>query len=361
MPSRKNAIHANRRDSPPVWFPPLAPGWKQALSRIESRAYGDEENRRLVYPLPPIHLFHKSENEKMGEKIHNWLRLRLWCLIQVITPPEHRMVSMRTSQWRIALEGRYYAVKYQWPKGVRPQASSSDIDRLPSPPPTIKKARLDSIPVRTPAQVHTRQRALDQVASVKAAKRLAERADVHVRFGIFGGFGPYDPSSVFQWGDMKVDRRMADKDEVLWREIVWELSILNFRLEFLQLDRDLVPEFHPQTDESLAAEREAAVFKIWGEGLRPMWEQKHAKFDELTSTVREVRIKAVKLMSLVVRSWPGGKEKLLPWNDTLTEFELSWTSFEESVFEFYIETFLVFHGRLPHIPLDQPPSILLRS
>ena len=163
------------------------------------------------------------------------------------------MVSMRTSQWRIALEGRYYAVKYQWPKGVRPQASSSDIDRLPSPPPTIKKARLDSIPVRTPAQVHTRQRALDQVASVKAAKRLAERADVHVRFGIFGGFGPYDPSSVFQWGDMKVDRRMADKGEVLWKEIVWELSILNFYLEFLQLDRDLIPEFHLQTNKVLAA------------------------------------------------------------------------------------------------------------
>lgn len=155
MLSQKNAIHANWRDSPLVWFPPLVPGWKQALLCIESFAYGDKENWCLVYPLPPIHLFHKSKNEKMGEKIHNWLWVRLWYLIQVITPPEHQMVSMRTSQWRIALEGCYYAVKYQWPKGVRPQALSSDIDRLPSPPPIIKKAWLDSIPVCTLAQVHT--------------------------------------------------------------------------------------------------------------------------------------------------------------------------------------------------------------
>ena len=157
---------------------------------------------------------------------------------------------------------------------------------------------------------------------------------------------------------MKVDRQMADKGEVLWKEIVWELSILNFHLEFLQLDRDLIPEFHLQTNKLLAAKWEAAIFKIWGKGLRLMWEQKHVKFDKLTSTVRGVRIKAVKQMSLVVRSWPGGKEKLLLWNDTLTEFKLSWTSFEESVFKFYIETFLVFHGCLLHIPLDQPPSIL---
>lgn len=68
---------------PPLWAPAIAFVWGDILAEFPCAS--EVASARLQYALPPPHMFFGSEDDtKLGLKIHNWIRIRSWCLSQVI-------------------------------------------------------------------------------------------------------------------------------------------------------------------------------------------------------------------------------------------------------------------------------------
>ncbi|OBZ76622.1 hypothetical protein A0H81_03260 [Grifola frondosa] len=91
-----------------------------------------------------------------------------------------------------------------------------------------------------------------QIMKNANAKRVADRVDINVRFGIHGGFPPYSADCAPAWGDVNITRQMLSADRTVFVGIVWELALFNFRLELIFLDRQLVPYFYNHSDQRLA-------------------------------------------------------------------------------------------------------------
>lgn len=79
---RSAQMRGSQTNCAPSWAPQLAPAWTNASIKCTS---GSAVGRtRLQYPLPPPHMFFNTQNEGMlGLKVHNWIRIRTWCLSQV--------------------------------------------------------------------------------------------------------------------------------------------------------------------------------------------------------------------------------------------------------------------------------------
>lgn len=335
----------------PTWLPPLAPGWISVFE--ETMDLDDDPNMALQYPLPPIHLFFADKGAVFGHRVHNWLRIRMWCLLEVLCPSNHCMVLMTTSQWRIALEGRYYLPDNMVNCTVKPQSSSHDMARLPPWPRKTKKARLEpqvasNVTSASSVEVRKRKKALD--------RRVADRVDIGVRFLVHAGFAPYDDTTSPQWGRTFVTSKMAHEDKDLWAEVVWELSVANFRLELLQLDRKVVMGVYCYEDKRYAAQREGKICHIWATGgLSVDWERESRWVDRLVIEDWEARRGAVKVMAEVLCGWPGGSK--LMWHKDYDSNFKAFTDFEHAVFLFYTVTFHKHCGRLPIMPLSQPKSL----
>ncbi|KAI0039288.1 hypothetical protein FA95DRAFT_1612691 [Auriscalpium vulgare] len=291
-------------------------------------------HRPQLYHLPPIHLFF-NEGSTQGGRIHNWLRIRPWCIAQTVRPPQGGRVVLTAGQWRVALEGRYYRIDIPADRDIRPQSSSVDIGKLPPPPPKTGTA---TGPQRAPDR--------------RTQRRAADRVDVNVRFGVHGGFEPYREELQPLWGSRGLARAQADLDTRVWMEVTWELSCMNFRLELMALDRIMDPAAYSE-ESGWGTAREEEVMLIWeGDGkVRPMWDRR-AVVCGIESLADGRRLGAFTRWARVLNSWPAANGKL-PQTPEGTTQDL----FEAHIARFYCFQFYSVSGRLPSFPLVAPSSL----
>lgn len=303
-------------------------------------------SRALLYHLPPIHLFY-SDPHTLSHKVHNWIRIRPWCISQAVHPPEGGKVLMTTQQWRFALEGRYFRTAI--PGGpLQPQSSRSDLAKLPPLPDCAqltlgKRERIDDHGLRTPKD------GTSAAGHRRALKKACDRVDVHVRFGIQAGFSPYreelDPSP--KWGERPVSFEVAKTDQGIWAELTWELSIMNFRLELLSMDRMMLPSAYEQSQD-WGKVREEEIMNVWvNDGsVRPRWDRADMDIGLGASTAHGRR-PAYERWAKVLASWDGASEAFHVHDDHL----------EVLVLAFYCRRFYNAFGRTPTLPLVAPLSI----
>lgn len=313
-----------------------------------------------TYALPPVYLFFVQDRATLGHRVHSWLRIRSRCINQVLEPPPHAKVMMQAAEWRIALEGAYYAMVDD-ESTVRPQSTREDIERLPPSPRGFKRLRAEPKPIKS-----NRSRAvagskdinqvqdngvMQRTKSTHAAdRRYANRVDINVRFGVHLGFEPYTPDLVCQFGEKSITRLDADTDDKLAAMVLWELALFSFRIELLLLDRAIMAACWAEGED--ARVRERAVKMIWDTGsVRPQWEWDPSQ-DALTSPVWGVRMVRVRAFASVLRDWPRGED--LKWLDIHETDEAAFCEFEQRVYKFYALTFFAYRSRLPTLPICQP-------
>ncbi|OBZ77878.1 hypothetical protein A0H81_01585 [Grifola frondosa] len=315
---------------PPQWVPRVCTGWTVALRSLtdlpkpdRSRSHGNDFTTGCVYECT---LSRKSQPTTSGK------------------------VLMTTLQWRIALEGKYYAIPYR-PSIVKPASTPAEIALLPQGPPAdpTKQKRTreteDGV-VEAPVKCEEKRR----------YRRIVDRIDISVRFGVHAHFAPYQPElTVPSWGMFCVTRAVADTDSVLWAEVIWEIALMNFRLELLDVDRDLLPALYAQEDSSAAAARQHELLEIWGiKGfLRPMWMETDS-VDELSADDWEVRREAFVRWAHVMQTWPGID---LQWDASTLRDRVEYDRFEAQVISVYCRIFYATRSRLPTVPLARPASL----
>lgn len=258
---------------------------------------------------------------------------------------------MTSDEWKIALEGRYYLKPFN-PDEVKPEAPSADIAQLPPAPPAPSDTLAQPIVGVLDAKA-TKKKA-------EAVKRLANRIDINVRFGVYAGFPPHDDSIVCQWGDTEISQAQASNNERLWNEVTWELSVMHFRLEFLDLDRQMVPAFYQATDTRISAERQAQVCRIWNSGgIRVMWHTAERERDPFSSSDFADAHKLVRQMAEVMFQWPLDRvtKKMLEYPAGAFSAGPVFDAFRVTVFTIYAKSFYAANDRIPHIPLSQPGSL----
>ncbi|KAH9921097.1 hypothetical protein B0H21DRAFT_843873 [Amylocystis lapponica] len=240
----------------PDWVQQPCQGWERALKLVQDLPSSQQHHggKAFVYALPPPNAFYTENAASRAHLIHNWTRIRQWCIAQALNPPQNARVLMTANQWHLALEGAYYGVPAAL-LTVPPQSLPADIARLPDPPVSAKRVRVE-----------------DQAVSVRTAKRISSRVDIAVRMGVHGNFPPFDADTqVGYFGKILVDKDAASEDRDLWSEVVWELSLLNFRMELMELDRVLVEETYTRDEGAIAAARLQMIRSIWSEvqAVRP--------------------------------------------------------------------------------------------
>ncbi|OBZ65235.1 hypothetical protein A0H81_14715 [Grifola frondosa] len=243
---------AGRQASAPLWLPPPSPEWvvaRQAFQAMVDDSRYDPEAARL-YSVPPLHVFYTDPSREL---LHNWIRIRPWCLQQIFNPPKHGKVLMTKTQWKIALQGKYYAVDYS---GCRrdPESPLCDIKRLPIAPSPSKRPRIE--PGGSVQGANSRRPYADH--------RMSDRVDINVRFGVYAGFLPYNREERFKWGGTSVDYNTIVSNNDIAVHVLWELSVLNFRFELLMLDRIEAPHRYGTT--AAQVQRESLVVEVWGGG-----------------------------------------------------------------------------------------------
>ncbi|ETW75029.1 hypothetical protein HETIRDRAFT_431176 [Heterobasidion irregulare TC 32-1] len=177
---------------------------------------------RMANPVAPAPAVPPTiEPPKQAQRVQNWLQIRTWCMYQAYSCVDQAPVLMMASQWKIALEGNYFAVYY--PKGaeILPESSVANIRRLPeapTPQSTLgKRARSDT---RADSNVK-----LNNVERHRL-RRLMEQVDINIWFEVHGMFSPYRPDAqpLPTWQNRTVNFDRARKDENLWAELTWEIS-----------------------------------------------------------------------------------------------------------------------------------------
>lgn len=345
--SRPSAPHKGRSTSPPWWV-----ARTEAIARVEdtiSRQYSEDYSRAHLFQLPPPQLFYASTptHEASVQKAHNWLRIRDWCFAQLLHPDEGRGILMSKFHWLVALEGKYYIISYDHVT-VPMRVPKEDIAKLPSAPPDTKRRRLE--PSAQPKKIDTAQQ-----------NRLAARITVNVRFGVYAGFEPYDATKSFLWGKTSVSSGLlaSQSNAEIIREVAWELSVANFRAEFLDLDRLVLEDVYTNPDQSMAARREHVICNIWKNGfVRPMWET-DLYCDPLSSPDWSSRVNAIRQMSKAISLWPDGS-RFESWDPQCGADANSFNDLEYEIFLFYSSTFHRYYGRRPILPVVQPPTLRKR-
>ncbi|GJE90281.1 hypothetical protein PsYK624_064100 [Phanerochaete sordida] len=338
----KGEIREGKGHGPPLWAKQ-----SESISSIEAfmlANFRDDTSQALTYHLPPPHLFYAGDfsGPIIVQRVHNWLRIRDWCIEQGTRPCLPRFTRMTAHQWRTALEGRYHIVPYD-PQTVHPKSSSEDIAKLAEAPHDMKRRRTNTSPDKF---------------RTKAQPRLADRIDINVRFGVHAGFAIYSPVEKSPWGKMDLDAQGISTfgSPALVNEVVWELSVASFRLELMDIDRDILAPVYNHPDCSLAARRESHVCHVWQERcIRPMWTRDLA-CDALSSSSWDERIPAVKQLAYVISFWPAG-QRFRAWNDSNAVDAEAFARFEYDVFLFYARTFSEVRGRRPVLPLLRPASL----
>lgn len=340
----KGELRGNKGAKPPAWAVQ-----SESLARIEEKmlsTFRDDTSRSHRFHLPPPHLFWSgsASSPTMVQKIQSWLRIREWCYAQALSAGQRNSL-MTTYQWRVALEGRYYSIPFDH-VNAKIKISTTDLAKLPPAPPDVKRRRLESQP-DTSTGTHT---------------RLASRLTVNIRFGVYGGFEPFQPEMETKWGPLTLSAVdiMSQASHNLLHEVVWELCVAHFRLQLLDLDRLVLKDVYDNADHSLGARREYLIRLIWKNGSpRPTWED-DIFCDPLTSADWSRRVKPVQRMAKLLSVWPGGTRFLdLEFDGALNGAQFG--RLESDVFLFYARTFHEHYGHRPVLPITQPASMLTRT
>ncbi|KAI0037683.1 hypothetical protein FA95DRAFT_1613983 [Auriscalpium vulgare] len=317
----------------------VKPEWLPRECGFLSRVMGEHPaltimhpHKPQVYHVPPVHLFF-SEGTTLGAKIHNWLRIRPWCIAQTITAPDGGAVLLTGTQWRIALEGRYHQICRPEKGGIQPRSSPDEIARLPPGPRAQKQARSSRPPDR------------------RALRRTCDRIDINVRFGVTGGFQPYTENIQPTWGTQQVARADADVDKRIWAEVTWELAAMNFRLELMALDRLMNAAAYAEESEG-GKDRELEIMLIWeGDGqVRPTWDRRNITCG-IDAPTPAARRSAFTRWARVLNVWPPARG-MLPETPPGTQEE-----FEAQIAGFYCNQFHLTWGRFPSLPHAAPTSL----
>lgn len=306
------------------WWPEYGPGWAPVSSLMRSLREV-LRGHDIWYALPPPGLFAKEEP---ALQLHVWLRIRLWCIMQILNPPEKKQVLMTRSQWKVALMGRFeqYApnnaelVQPHMAYDFREMASleagrGRKTERVARKPKRKRRKREDetgascpqakirrrgsNVPPQTlghvdkyvsqaPSNASTSANTtscdiseppevlnpVDHKLSGRNILRHANRCSVAIRFGK-AGFGPQDDTAEFMFGGARVSMKDLDSDDHLAALVVWEISVVLFRQEFGMLDRELMKDLYVDKDSTEDIPRGYVVSQIWGLGsLWPAWESK---------------------------------------------------------------------------------------
>ncbi|THH27108.1 hypothetical protein EUX98_g7084 [Antrodiella citrinella] len=346
---------ANRPTTRGTWVPAEVTGWDAALRFCTVL---DAPDGRLLYALPSPHLFYQQDvNSDIGcRMLHNWIRIRRWCLRQVVNGASDGQVLMTNAEWRIALEGKYYQIVDIDPSHPQPSSAKQELAKLPlKPEAAVQEDRQVS---KKPAAGKQKD---GNYKDRYAKDRLAMRADINVRFGVHAGFPPYSEDGRHKWGGEVLSYAQMAGNEGLRSEIVWELALTNFRVEVLHVDRELCPLLYSGPDNGL--ERSVSVAHVWSRHgwVTPPW-QYHQDEDCLSSTKAGVRGRALARFAHLMSRWPP----MEPGDEALTvkwapePYELSENE-ASTVLSFYIRAAHSVLGRLPTIPLVLPASIAQRS
>ena len=329
------------------------PSWarqNEAISFVEQALIAyvkPHTSRKIVYHLPPPHLFYciGGSDGIQKEKIHNWLRIRRWCFDQ-ISRSQSGQVVMSPHKWRFALEGTYFLFDDDNVRKVLREHPHLEAEaaRLCFRPRDAKRRRV--VTRKAPSEYRGPRQ-----------DRLADRIAVAVRFGIDGGFSPYSGTETVTWGNMPLNADSISRDRTLLvHEIAWELSVANFRLEFLELDRCIMQSVYANPDQSLAAHREYLIRNIWDNGFfYPEWTVK-LDCDPFSQGSWVDRVDAVQQMASVMTVWPGGG-RFRHSNPEIVDSAYHFHRFEREVFWFYGFMFHYWKGRRPIFPMLQPRSM----
>ncbi|PCH36155.1 hypothetical protein WOLCODRAFT_156881 [Wolfiporia cocos MD-104 SS10] len=221
---------------PPVQLPPWPPSmcstWEAVVQELTDLHTGNP-SLTVLYHLLPIHLFHSSGTAQ-ATRVHNWLRICYWSFDHEFNPPAHGRVQLMASQWRVALKGRYYRFPYVH---AQPKNSTREISRLPP----LLNAKEDGCTEKDGEQ-------LAEGCKVKIVKqrswlRIGDHIDVTVLMNMHREFVPYNEGLVCpSWGMKHISRLVVEGAEGLWVQVVWELSMVSFHLEFLHVDRAIAAD-----------------------------------------------------------------------------------------------------------------------
>lgn len=330
----------------PHWLPTRMGSWESVNDAMQT--WKTSAHAPRLYALPPPQCFFVASRTVAGSRFHNWLIIRDWCFGEILSPSSQPYVLLTISQWKVALEGRYHA--FELPVGpIQPTSSPADIARLPAPPPTAKRARLNE----PASEVSTS--AAPGPSSTQAAKRLVDRIDIAVRFGIFGGHAVYTSRETPSWGRGVVARHTADTSLAIAECILWELSVFLFRLQLLALDRELAHSFYAASTPLEAARRERLVFKIWGgSGIRPLWEQK-VECDPVNTLRWKTRLPCVRALGEVMMAWPDADA--CGWREAYDDDFEEFAEYERRMFMFYAKFYHGCHDTLPVLPFVAPLTL----
>lgn len=333
-----------KRDTPP-WFPSPCPPWLDITNALSDLPPHDAR-QALLFVFPPMHLF--TSPNTFSIKVHNWVRVRAWCIYQAQIGGN---VMMTHTQWRFALEGRYYRPTSM--TGIDATAKDTEISRLPLEPTTTttlgKRTRDNEI---IPAGSQSRKGPKSAVPHRKL-RMMADRVDISVRFALLGGFTPYDSSSTFDWRNISISRELTENRESVdvWRGIMWELSVLNFRAEFLHMDRKMLTGIYADKDrEAVRTDEVARIWSddghLWPTSNNPTTLDAFESLDLLAKNSVTERRPAVARMATVLLRWRGARAAI-PSDASVQGYD----RYESAVFTFYCKTFHSVWGRLPTMPM----------
>ncbi|KAH9941082.1 hypothetical protein B0H21DRAFT_710688 [Amylocystis lapponica] len=288
----------------PDWVQQPCQGWERALKLVQDLPSSQQHHsgKVFVYALPPPNAFYTENAASRAHLIHNWTHIRQWCIAQALNPPQNARVLMTANQWHLALEGAYYGVPAAL-LTVPPQSLPADIARLPDPPVSAKRVRVE-----------------DQTVSVRTAKRISSRVDIAVRMGVHGNFPPFDADTqVGYFGKILVDKDAASEDRDLWSEVM--------------------------------------IRSIWSEvqAVQPSLGHEIER-DQLSQIEWYNRQPAFEQWSSVMNSWPiEGPPPPISLDRTS---EKHFEKFEVQVITYYCRAFHRTFARLPTVPMRAPWSIL---
>ncbi|THH20708.1 hypothetical protein EUX98_g8536 [Antrodiella citrinella] len=188
-------------------------------------------------------------------------------------------------------------------------------------------------------------------------RRRAERVDVNVRFGVHAQFKPHDESETQEWGRWQLSQADVNEHTALWHEIVWELSVVNFRLELFHVDRVLCP--HIYADSAQALLRSDQIISIWSSdgAVLPDWTCS-LEVDLLNSSDDFKHGKALQRFAVCMSVWPGGSEM----TNLLSKYvwpsgRILYRHNNQHIFMFYLRSAHGVLKRLPTIPLAVPDTL----
>lgn len=256
---------------------------------------------------------------------------------------------MTTDEWKVALEGDYTQIATPPAGGLQAKSSPADLDRLPL---STKLPKLRDLS-REDEKKRKHRRTDTNSTGRKQIEKLSIRADINVRFGVHAGFGPYDPTSSHMWGSLQVSAKDVIDNERLWKEVVWELSVLNFRLELFAIDRELFRAGYAGGDRG--AERSRLIIKIWSSKgwVVPPW-TKSGMVDDLCEDDDGLRKAAVGRLANVMECWPGGESmaRLRCGGSQFSDAE------ERETFAFYVNSAHPILHCVPTVPMQIPASLV---